>query len=141
MSAVAETVAPTFYSKVEQAITEKMPAKASGADVLGLIKNTPGVRQEEIDWIGLPEFLKGKASVTKQQVIDFIKSNQVTLKEVMKGEQAAMGQGAQQQTALAVAQLNADNRIDVASIQALTQLELAAMQPDPALQSEMDEGD
>ncbi len=61
--------------------------------------------------------------------------------EQMKGEQAAMGQGTQQQTALAVAQLNAENRIDVASIAALTQLELAAMQPTPELQGEMNEGD
>lgn len=78
---------PIFYSAVEKAVTDKMPAKASPDQVMGLLKNTPGIKQEELDWLGLDEFLKDKKSVTKQELQDFVRANNVQIKEVMKGGQ------------------------------------------------------
>jgi hypothetical protein len=42
----------------------------------------PDVRADEIKWMGLDDFLKGKQSVTKQEVQDFIADNRVDVQEV-----------------------------------------------------------
>lgn len=76
---------PPFFSMVEKTINDKMPARAPGDQVMGLLRNSPGIKQEEMDWIGLPEFLKDKTSVTKEEVQNFIKENNVHVQEVMKG--------------------------------------------------------
>ncbi len=82
--------APVWYSAVEKTLSEKMPAKASGEQILGMLKNTPGVKQEELDVIGLPEFLKGqKGSVDKQTVLDFVKQGGVKVEEVTRGRSSA----------------------------------------------------
>ena len=78
---------PTFYSKLEKTVAEKMPAKASPEQVMGLLKNS-GVKDEEMDWLGIQDFLKDKKSVSKADLIDFIKQNNVQIQEVTKSEQA-----------------------------------------------------
>ncbi len=79
-------VAPTFYSAVENAIATNPQTKMSSDQWLGTISNSKGVKPEEIDWIGLKDFLAGKKSVTKQEVLDHVEGNKVELKEVNKGE-------------------------------------------------------
>ncbi|MCP4372961.1 MAG: hypothetical protein GY797_33370 [Deltaproteobacteria bacterium] len=79
-----EKKADTFYSKLEQTIIDKMPEKSNKQQIIGIVKNA-GVKQEEIDWIGLPEFLEENPKVTKQEVIEFIQANNVKLQEVVKG--------------------------------------------------------
>lgn len=44
--------------------------------------------KEYADYIGLDDFLEGKASVTKQEVEKYVKDNQVDLQEVVLGEKA-----------------------------------------------------
>ena len=75
-------LAPVFKSTVVEAI-EKIPNKASGDQILGTLKNIPGVTQQEMKWIGIDDFLKGKPSVTKQEVSDFIQANRLDVNEVM----------------------------------------------------------
>lgn len=74
-----------FYSKLEQTILDKMPEKSNKQQIMGIVKNA-GVKQEEIDWIGLPEFLEENPKVTKQEVIDFIQANNPQIEEVVKGK-------------------------------------------------------
>jgi hypothetical protein len=77
-----------FYSAVEHTVKNIPQSKMTGEQWLGTIANKPGVKPEELDWIGLREFLnenKGKP-VTKQQIEDHIASNKVELKEVNKYE-------------------------------------------------------
>jgi hypothetical protein len=82
----SEKPAPTFFSQAERAVETKAPNKASGLQMLALLENPQGgVKAEEMKWLGLPEWLRGKESVTKQEVLDFIKANQVEVKEVTKG--------------------------------------------------------
>lgn len=76
----ATELAPVFKSTVVDAI-EKIPNKAPGDQILGTIKNIPGVTQQEIKWIGLDDFLKGKQSVTKQEVSEFIEANKIGVVE------------------------------------------------------------
>ena len=75
-------LAPVFKSTVVEAI-EKIPNKASGDQIIGTLKNIPGVTQQEMKWIGIDDFLKGKPSVTKQEVSDFIQANRLDVNEVM----------------------------------------------------------
>ena len=58
--------------------------KGSGEAILAYIKKQPGVKPEEIKWMGLDEFLKNKKSVTKQEVLDYISSNKLEIDEVTR---------------------------------------------------------
>lgn len=84
-----------FYSQVSSTIDQKMPAKAAAGDILGILNNTPGVKQEELQWTGLKEWLgEQKGPVTKEQVQQFLRENQVQLQEVAKGTNASMSREA-----------------------------------------------
>lgn len=100
ISAVANSRSPRFYSAVEHAIENVRPEfygktgpfqpnpkqKATGAEWLNSIQNARGVKPEELDWMGLREFLnenRGKP-VTREQVQNFVNENRVEVKEVQK---------------------------------------------------------
>jgi hypothetical protein len=71
-----------FYSAVEQAALASPRKQATGQAFLNDIMKGPDVRADEIKWMGLDDFLKGKQSVTKQEVQDFIANNRVDVQEV-----------------------------------------------------------
>lgn len=78
--------APTFYSALDNAVTSFKQEKASPEQWIGTLKNTPGVKAEEMQWLGIDDWLKEqKGAVTKQQLQDYIRSNQVEIKEITKG--------------------------------------------------------
>lgn len=76
---------PTFYSKLEKTITDKMPNAAGAGQIMGIL-NSAGVKKGEIDWLDIEGFLKDKPKVTKQELLDYIRQNQVELKEVTKAD-------------------------------------------------------
>ena len=79
--------APIFYSAVARTIDNAKQAKASPDQWLATIKNTPGVKPEELEWLGLNDWLKQqKGSVTKEQIADYVRANQIEVREVEKGE-------------------------------------------------------
>ena len=69
-------------STLAEATVNLKQAKGTGEQMLGILKNTPGVKEEEIAWTGLDEFLKGKQSVTKQEIADYLAQNKVQLEEL-----------------------------------------------------------
>ena len=71
-----------FYSAVEQAAMNTPRKAGAGQAFLNDIMKGPDVRADEIKWIGLDEFLKGKQNVTKQEVQDYIANNRVNVQEV-----------------------------------------------------------
>jgi hypothetical protein len=71
-----------FTSKLEQAIDEKMSATQPVASLRAMLKD---IKPEEMKWSGLDEFLKGKEKVSKTEVQDFLRANQLEIKEVVKG--------------------------------------------------------
>lgn len=77
---------PTFYSAAAMAVENAGINKGDGTQWLATIKNTPGVKQEELEWIGLPEFLEGRKGVTKAEVLQFIENGGVQIEEVTKGD-------------------------------------------------------
>ena len=79
--------APPFYSKITKTIEDAQMNKASGDGWMGMINNS-GVNQDELDWIGMKDFLADKKSVTKEEILDFAKMNDLSteVKEVILGE-------------------------------------------------------
>ncbi len=87
IKAVDESLDPLgFYSAASKAVDNIAQEKGTGAQFLAQIEKTPGVKKEELLWTGLDDFLKGKKSVTKAEVQDFINNNRVEIKEVTLDE-------------------------------------------------------
>jgi len=77
--------AETFYSGLERATDNLKQEKGSAQQLLAQIKKTAGVKKEEIEWLGLDEYLAGKEKVTKQEILDFVRQGGVQVDEVKKG--------------------------------------------------------
>ena len=76
-----------FYSQLENVIEQKMPNTSNAQQIKGIIENS-GIKQDEIKWIGLDDYLKKHSleKITKQQLQDYIKANQINLVTVKKGD-------------------------------------------------------
>jgi len=74
-----------WTSTLQSTIESKMPNQAPVEQIRGLIKGA-GVKGDEIKWSGLDEYLQGKTGkVGKQEVMDYLKQNEVKVEEVQKG--------------------------------------------------------
>ena len=83
IKAVDESLDPLgFYSAASKAVDNIAQDKGTGAQFLAQIEKTPGVKKEELLWTGLDDFLKGKKSVTKAEVQEYLNANRVEVKEV-----------------------------------------------------------
>ena len=71
---------PMFKSAVVDA-TDKIPAVASGDQIFNTIKNTTGVKANELKWMDLETFLKGKTKVSKEEVLEYINANKIDVTE------------------------------------------------------------
>lgn len=77
-----ERRAPTFFSAAEKLIEEKMPNSAPVSQVRAILSTA---KQEEVKWLGVEQFLEGKEKVSKAEMLDFVRANQVKVEEVVKG--------------------------------------------------------
>lgn len=66
-------------------------SKGTPQQLLAHLAKTRGA-MDEASWIGLDEFLKGKATVSKDEVEQFVRANQVEVKDVVLGNQDLAGQ-------------------------------------------------
>jgi hypothetical protein len=79
---------PPFYSGLERAVEGIKQDRAGVGQWRNTLKNLQGVKKDEMDWLGLDEWLSGqKGTLDKSAILDFIKANNVQIKEVMKGIQ------------------------------------------------------
>jgi hypothetical protein len=77
-----------FYSQLQRTITDKMPNKASVEQIKAIIDPAKGsgVKPDELKWSNLDGFLEGKKSVTKEEVLDYLKNEgAVKFEEVRLG--------------------------------------------------------
>ena len=76
-----------LYSPLHKAV-ESFDFKAMPTKQLAQrIKNPPGIKQEELDDLGLFEWLEGvDGKVGKDQVLEFIKNGGPQIEEVVRGE-------------------------------------------------------
>lgn len=73
---------PTFYSAAERAVAASKNNKANADQWLATLKNTPGVKPEELEWLGLNEWLRSQGGpVTKEALQDYIKANSIEIEE------------------------------------------------------------
>ena len=75
---------PVFYSNAERAVEGIRQEKAKAEQWLAMIQKQGGLKAAEDKWIGLSDRLKelnGK-SLTKQEVLDYIRENDVQVEEV-----------------------------------------------------------
>jgi hypothetical protein len=87
-----QPIAPPFHSAVERAVAEARTPQAPAAQWLGTLRNAPGVKPEELEHLGLEDFLKGQQGpVTKQALAEHIAANKVDLRETMKGSDPTAG--------------------------------------------------
>jgi hypothetical protein len=77
--------APTFYSRMEKIVSEMKQEKTGANSVIPYLTGR-GVKAEEIKWSGVQDFLDGKKSVTKQELLNFIKSSALQIEEETLGE-------------------------------------------------------
>jgi len=80
--------APVYYSAVARAVDALPMERGAGEQMLAMISKSRGVKPEEMQWMDLPEFLRDKKSVTKQEIQDFVGANQLDIKEVVRSEGA-----------------------------------------------------
>lgn len=79
-------VAPTFYSAAKSAIESLKMNKAPGQQWLNTLRNIPGVKQEELEYYDLPNWLSSQTgSITKQQVLDEIEQRQIDVVDAYGG--------------------------------------------------------
>ena len=76
------TQSDTFYSKMERTIEQWKGDKFDAHSIITRLTNN-GVKAAEIKWSGLQQFLAGKKSVTKADLLDFVRKSSIRLEEVV----------------------------------------------------------
>lgn len=75
---------PVWYAKSQHILDDpKMPGSQTGHQWLSMLENK-GVKADELKWMGIDDFLRDKKKVTKQELQDYIRENQVEVKEVVR---------------------------------------------------------
>ncbi len=75
-----------FYSALTRAAEGVTTNKASAAQWMATLRKTAGVKPEEIEWSGIEEWLGSlKRSATKDEVVEYLKANQLVIEEVEAG--------------------------------------------------------
>jgi hypothetical protein len=86
-----------FRSVLYETVRDKGSMKARASDWKSLLNNAPGVKKEEMEWMGLYDFLDIKGGgveegqnlpISKADVLAFIENNGVKLQEKMLSEDA-----------------------------------------------------
>ena len=71
-----------FFSQVEKTVADKMPNRATAEQIRAILGKS-AVKKAETLAIGIEDFLAGKNSLTKNEVLDFVRANQIKVKEVV----------------------------------------------------------
>lgn len=80
-----DEAAKPFYSALTRSVEGLKMERAPAEQWRNTIKNLPGLKQEELAWSGLDDFLKEqKGPVTKAAVLQHLRENEVQIKEVEK---------------------------------------------------------
>jgi hypothetical protein len=75
-----------FYSPTLRALEGAPQNSAYAAQWLGWLRNQPGVKDEELQWMGLKEWLTSQqGAVTREAITDFARANQITVTETLLG--------------------------------------------------------
>lgn len=84
-----QPAAPVFYSNVRKVAEEKLPNIVGAEQALATLRNTPGIKEEELETLGLPQWLEGKGSIAKKDLIAEIESNAISIEDVVHQEKSS----------------------------------------------------
>ena len=74
---------PMWKSKLEEVLGDIKQDKMTSAQARGLLKKA-GVKDEELEWSGVDEYLKSHNKVTRQELLDVARANRLEIDEVIK---------------------------------------------------------
>ena len=74
---------PTFFSAAGKA-AENFPSKMNALSVKNWLRKQPNIKQEEIEWLDIESFLKGKKSVSREELQDWINAHEIKVEETQK---------------------------------------------------------
>lgn len=69
---------PTFYSKLQREVEGYKGDKIGASSVESYLKSR-GVKDEEIKWSGIRQYLEGKKSVSKKELAEYLKNNEMVV--------------------------------------------------------------
>ena len=86
----------TFYSAVERSVDDAFGAakQMKGRSLVASLKKRPGVKQSELDWLGIEAWAAGRGVVTREEVRAFVKSNRVEIEEKVLGGKSPRAEAA-----------------------------------------------
>ncbi len=77
-----------FYSQVESEVFKMEFKSIPGQDLVNRLKKTSGIKEEEVEHLGLYDFLQTKeGKVTKEEVLNFIQQNGVQVEQIVLAEE------------------------------------------------------
>lgn len=78
--------ASPFFSALTRGVEALKVTKATPGQWEATIRNMPGVKPEERAWVGVDDWLRRQPKgVTKEEVLDYLRANEVQVREVEKG--------------------------------------------------------
>jgi len=85
-----QALPPGLYSQVERVIAGEKTKVASPQQWIATLRNRPGIKVEEMDWLGLPQWIASHDKpITKQEMLDYVRANSIEIKEITKGGEGA----------------------------------------------------
>jgi hypothetical protein len=92
-AAMGDRIAAVWYSQMERTLAAKLPGSGSPQQLVNLLDSwakSGAIKAEELEWSGLSDALKLDPSkkITKQQVLDYLRENNLRVHEKIKGGQA-----------------------------------------------------
>lgn len=83
----AKVNAPVFYSQLQKTLQVRMPSSAPVQQVKNIIADA---KKDEVEWSGINEYLDQQTGpVSKTDLIEYLKSNEIKIQEVTKGDKSS----------------------------------------------------
>lgn len=72
----------TWVSQIEKVLEQKMPKSASAAQVKGILSPQNGIKADELQEMGIDEYLASKTTFDKANVLEWVKAHQIQAENV-----------------------------------------------------------
>ena len=77
----------TWVSQIEKVLELKMPKSASAAQVKGILSPQNGIKADELEAMGIDEYLASKEKFDKHNVLEWVKAHQIRAEKVEFSDQ------------------------------------------------------
>lgn len=72
----------TWVSQIEKVLELKMPKSASAAQIKGILSPNNGIKPDELEAMGIEEYLASKEKFDKHNVLEWVKAHQIQTEQV-----------------------------------------------------------